>query len=173
MTILDDLLSSLPDDDVPVRNVLVGAHWTVVCSGLPGRGPSTADWLQPSPEIGRTATNKFETWAACISKARVNWPSTPAPIICWRPALAWRPSTRCWMWMSVMPSRSTPPRYWPSAGAARMWRWWGISPSSPNCANTWDSCGSSSSAPPKASIPPRPPPICSPRRTSSPSPARR
>ncbi len=32
MAILDDLLASLPDDDTPVRNVLVGAHWTVVCS---------------------------------------------------------------------------------------------------------------------------------------------
>lgn len=32
MTILDDLLASLPVADVPVRHVLVGAHWTVVCS---------------------------------------------------------------------------------------------------------------------------------------------
>ena len=31
MTILDDLISKLPHD-VPVREVLVGAHWTVVCS---------------------------------------------------------------------------------------------------------------------------------------------
>lgn len=31
MSILDDLLASLLDD-VPVRSVLVGAHWTVVCS---------------------------------------------------------------------------------------------------------------------------------------------
>lgn len=31
MTILDDLLSSLTED-IPVRSVLVGAHWTVVCS---------------------------------------------------------------------------------------------------------------------------------------------
>jgi hypothetical protein len=32
MTVLDDLLASLPNDNVPVRQVLVGAHWTVVCS---------------------------------------------------------------------------------------------------------------------------------------------
>jgi uncharacterized protein (DUF4213/DUF364 family) len=37
MAILDDLLASLPDDaplrnGVPVRTVLVGVHWTVVCS---------------------------------------------------------------------------------------------------------------------------------------------
>jgi uncharacterized protein len=31
MNILDDLLARLPDD-VAVRSVLVGAHWTVVCS---------------------------------------------------------------------------------------------------------------------------------------------
>lgn len=31
MTILDGLISTLPDD-IPVREVLVGAHWTVVCS---------------------------------------------------------------------------------------------------------------------------------------------
>jgi hypothetical protein len=31
MTILDVLIASLPDD-VPVRTVLVGVHWTVVCS---------------------------------------------------------------------------------------------------------------------------------------------
>lgn len=32
MTVLDDLLASLPEGDVRVRQVLVGAHWTVVCS---------------------------------------------------------------------------------------------------------------------------------------------
>lgn len=32
MTILDELLARLPKDHVPVRHVLVGAHWTVVCS---------------------------------------------------------------------------------------------------------------------------------------------
>jgi len=30
--VLDDLLSSLPDDAVPIRSVLIGAHWTAVCS---------------------------------------------------------------------------------------------------------------------------------------------
>jgi uncharacterized protein (DUF4213/DUF364 family) len=30
--ILDDLLATLPDEPVPVRSVLVGAHWTGVCS---------------------------------------------------------------------------------------------------------------------------------------------
>ena len=31
MTVLEDLVSDL-DDDAPVRTILVGAHWTVVCS---------------------------------------------------------------------------------------------------------------------------------------------
>jgi uncharacterized protein len=32
MKILDALMSNLPEEDVPVRSVLVGAHWAVVCS---------------------------------------------------------------------------------------------------------------------------------------------
>jgi hypothetical protein len=32
MLVLDDLLASLPNDQAPARQVLVGAHWTVVCS---------------------------------------------------------------------------------------------------------------------------------------------
>jgi hypothetical protein len=35
MTLLDDLLDSLTDD-APVRSVLVGAHWTLVCSRYGG-----------------------------------------------------------------------------------------------------------------------------------------
>ena len=35
-TILDDLLAGLPKEAVPVRQVLVGAHWTVVCSRAAG-----------------------------------------------------------------------------------------------------------------------------------------
>jgi uncharacterized protein (DUF4213/DUF364 family) len=30
--ILDDLLASLPEDHTPVRSVMIGAHWTAVCS---------------------------------------------------------------------------------------------------------------------------------------------
>lgn len=32
MSILDDLIGQLPGKSVPVRQVLIGAHWTVVCS---------------------------------------------------------------------------------------------------------------------------------------------
>jgi len=31
-TVIDDLLANLPETPVPVRSVLVGAHWTAVCS---------------------------------------------------------------------------------------------------------------------------------------------
>jgi uncharacterized protein (DUF4213/DUF364 family) len=40
--ILDDLLLSLPDD-APVRSVLVGAHWTVVCSRYCGMASTLMD----------------------------------------------------------------------------------------------------------------------------------
>lgn len=30
--ILDDLIAGLPDDNTPARSVMVGAHWTAVCS---------------------------------------------------------------------------------------------------------------------------------------------
>lgn len=42
MNILYDLLTSLTDD-VPVRSILVGAHWTVVCSRRCGMATSLMD----------------------------------------------------------------------------------------------------------------------------------
>jgi uncharacterized protein (DUF4213/DUF364 family) len=41
-TILDDLLAEL-SDDVPVRSVLVGAHWTAVCSRYCGLASTVVD----------------------------------------------------------------------------------------------------------------------------------
>jgi len=38
MTLLSDLLESLPKEPVPVRSVLVGVHWTLVCSRDCGLG---------------------------------------------------------------------------------------------------------------------------------------
>jgi len=32
MSLIDDLLAGLPDKDARIRTVLIGAHWTVVCS---------------------------------------------------------------------------------------------------------------------------------------------
>jgi len=54
MRILDDLLTRLPDD-VPVRSVLVGAHWTVVCSGTSpagGRHCGLASTITGDPQDG-------------------------------------------------------------------------------------------------------------------------
>jgi uncharacterized protein (DUF4213/DUF364 family) len=42
MSILDDLLCNLPDD-APIRSVLVGAHWTAVCSRGCGLASTLAD----------------------------------------------------------------------------------------------------------------------------------
>jgi uncharacterized protein (DUF4213/DUF364 family) len=42
MNILDDLLDSL-DMDAPVRSVLVGAHWTAVCSRFCGLATTLID----------------------------------------------------------------------------------------------------------------------------------
>lgn len=41
--ILDDLLSGLPRDPVPVRSVLVGVHWTAVCSSHCGLATTIAE----------------------------------------------------------------------------------------------------------------------------------
>jgi hypothetical protein len=56
MNILDDLLATLPD--APVRTVLVGAHWTVVCSGAPpttGRGCGLASTITGEKPHGHAA----------------------------------------------------------------------------------------------------------------------
>lgn len=57
MSILDRLLESLPAESVPVRHVLVGAHWTVVCSRGAGLAASMlADRPHGRPrvrEVGR------------------------------------------------------------------------------------------------------------------------
>jgi uncharacterized protein (DUF4213/DUF364 family) len=44
MNILDDLLNSL-EEDAQIRNVLVGVHWTVVCSRRCGVAATIANHL--------------------------------------------------------------------------------------------------------------------------------
>jgi uncharacterized protein (DUF4213/DUF364 family) len=56
MSILDDLLRTLPD--APARTVLVGAHWTVVCSGSSpagGGGCGLASTMMDEKPHGHTA----------------------------------------------------------------------------------------------------------------------
>lgn len=57
MSILDDVLASLPVGTDPVRTVLVGLHWTVVCSRHCGMAASlTSDGLPAGaqvPDVGR------------------------------------------------------------------------------------------------------------------------
>jgi len=38
MNILDEILSSLPESSIPVRKVIIGVHWTLVCSKHAGLG---------------------------------------------------------------------------------------------------------------------------------------
>lgn len=38
MTIISDLLSTLPSDPIPVQNVVIGVHWTLVTSRFSGLG---------------------------------------------------------------------------------------------------------------------------------------
>jgi hypothetical protein len=42
MTVLDDVLATL-SGDAPVRSVLVGAHWTMVCSRYCGLASTLID----------------------------------------------------------------------------------------------------------------------------------
>jgi len=43
MNIIDSLIATLPEENVPVRSVLVGAHWTVVCSRHCGMASTLID----------------------------------------------------------------------------------------------------------------------------------
>lgn len=43
MNLLDDLIASLSYEDTPVRSVLVGAHWVVVCSRFCGMASAMQD----------------------------------------------------------------------------------------------------------------------------------
>jgi uncharacterized protein len=43
MSLLDELIASLPGEDIPVRSVLVGAHWVVVCSRFCGMASALHD----------------------------------------------------------------------------------------------------------------------------------
>jgi uncharacterized protein (DUF4213/DUF364 family) len=54
MSVLDDLLAALPAENVPVRQVLVGAHWTVVCS----RHAGMAATLMPEHPHGHASVRE-------------------------------------------------------------------------------------------------------------------
>ena len=53
-TVLDDLLETLPEEGTPVRHVLAGAHWTVVCS----RGAGMAATLMPEKPHGHASVHE-------------------------------------------------------------------------------------------------------------------
>ncbi len=69
MRILDDLLSSL-NDDAPVRSILVGAHWTVVCSRNCGmastvmtNAPHTHSTVRQAGELHTKTTRQLTEYA--------------------------------------------------------------------------------------------------------------
>lgn len=43
MTLIEELLASLPADPIPVRNVIMGIHWTLVSSKFCGMGSTISD----------------------------------------------------------------------------------------------------------------------------------
>lgn len=43
MTLIEELLASLPADPIPVRNVIMGVHWTLVSSKFCGMGSTISD----------------------------------------------------------------------------------------------------------------------------------
>jgi hypothetical protein len=53
-TVLDDLLDSIPEEGTPVRHVLTGAHWTVVCS----HGAGMAATLMPEKPHGHASVHE-------------------------------------------------------------------------------------------------------------------
>ena len=69
MTLLDDLLLSLPVD-VPVREVLVGVHWTVVCSRhcgmastIPGNKPHGHEKVRSVGKLHKLNAHELAAYA--------------------------------------------------------------------------------------------------------------
>ena len=93
MNILNDLLDSL-DMDVPVRTVLVGVHWTVVCSRVAGLASTLIGDKPHGHDQVRNVGHLHE-------KMHASWPNMPALTTCWKPVLVWPLSTRCSPWMKA------------------------------------------------------------------------
>lgn len=86
MEILDVLLSQLPQDDVLVRNVIVGAHWTIVCSRhcglastLIGEGPHGHNPVRDVGNLDQKSAQELAGWVqsdnlleASIGMAAIN-----------------------------------------------------------------------------------------------------
>lgn len=69
MKILTDLLNSLPTPPVPVRQVLIGVHWTIVSSNhsglsstLVGSGPHGHNKLQDAGELHHKTAQELAQW---------------------------------------------------------------------------------------------------------------
>lgn len=69
MSILDALLAELPRDNVPVRHVFVGVHWTAVCSkgcglasSLTGDGPHGQDRIRDVGSLHDKTAQQLAAW---------------------------------------------------------------------------------------------------------------
>lgn len=69
MNILQALLQQLPAQEVPVRDVLVGVHWTVVCSrgcglasSLRGDGPHTSSPIRDVGRLQQKSAQELAGW---------------------------------------------------------------------------------------------------------------
>jgi uncharacterized protein (DUF4213/DUF364 family) len=56
MDILEEILTTLPPNPVPVRNVTVGIHWTAVCSAFCGLASTLTSENLPYANIGEVGT---------------------------------------------------------------------------------------------------------------------
>ena len=93
MSILYDLLSEL-HMDARVRTVLVGAHWTVVCS----RHCGMAATLMDDHAHGHSQVRDV---GHLHSKTACQLADYAHSETCWKQVLVWRRSIRCWMWMKA------------------------------------------------------------------------
>jgi uncharacterized protein len=85
-TLLDTLLQQLPPGDIPVRNLLVGVHWTVVCSRrcglastLLGEGPHGHNRVRDVGNLHHKSAQELAGWVrsenqleASIGMAAIN-----------------------------------------------------------------------------------------------------
>jgi hypothetical protein len=87
MKLLDVLLDQLPPGDIPVKNVLVGVHWTAVCSAtgcglastLVGDGPHGHNPVRDVDNLEHKSAQELAGWArsdnlleASIGMAAIN-----------------------------------------------------------------------------------------------------
>lgn len=62
MTLLEEIVESLPTEPVPVRRVMIGIHWTVVCSKFCGMASTLTS--ENLPYVDLTGVGKYQNLSA-------------------------------------------------------------------------------------------------------------